>query len=141
MGPAAVVVMFALSTVAAVAAHRQQKKAAEVQKKQGTAEKIRARRRLLRERRIKQGEITNIAAQTGTEGSSGAEGASASLSSQTGTNLSFLDQSSDRMDQISMFQQRAADFNTASSIFASAASMSAGSTPNPSASRSNINKA
>jgi hypothetical protein len=69
----------------------------------------RERRDAVRQARISQGQIVQAGAATGTSMSSGVAGATASNMSQLGSNLSYLDTVQDMSQQISIFNQKAAD--------------------------------
>ena len=94
----------------------QQKKAAiEAKKARRASQRInelkeqRTRRQTIREALIARGQLENVAAQTGSVGSSAVSQARSSISSQLGSNLSFLSQTGDLTEEISKRNQRAAD--------------------------------
>ncbi len=108
IGAVIAVVGLAVSASASRSAGKARKKAAKEQQRQARAETLRSKRRVLREAALRRGQVTNVAGLTGTLGSSGAEGAVSSIATQVGTNLSFLDQTFGRSENISAFLSRAA---------------------------------
>ena len=90
-------------------AQRAQKKAQSEQKARNAAEAAAERRRQIREERVKRARILQSSENTGTTNSSGALGALSSLSSQFGTNVGMNLGRLRSADNISIFNQKAAD--------------------------------
>lgn len=86
-----------------------QRKAQDVQQRIADVEAQRKRALALRQARIQRARIENVAAQTGSEGSSGAIGATQSISTQTNANLSFLDVTSQLANQATAYNRSAAN--------------------------------
>ena len=89
-------------------AAKDQEKAQDVQQRIAEVEEQRKRALALRQARIQRARIENIAAQTGTSGSSGETGALQSISNQTNANLSFLDVTSQLANQATAYNRSAA---------------------------------
>ena len=87
----------------------QAKKARRAQQRINELKEQRTRRQTIREAIIKQGQLENVAAQTGQAGSSAASQAEGSISSQLGSNLSFLSQTGSLTQEISRRTQKQAD--------------------------------
>ena len=106
-------VVAAVSAAASIAGQiekrKSDKKAAKEQKAQSAAERARARRRVIREKRIKQGQVENAASQTGTQGSSGEVGAVSGLNTSLASEVGFQESSQRRADKVSEIQQRSAN--------------------------------
>ncbi|QXN67701.1 hypothetical protein [Vibrio phage VP41s3] len=93
-----------------------QEEAQDVQQRIAEVEAQRKRALALRQARIQRSRIQNVAAQTGTGGSSGAIGAVQSISSQTNANLSFLDVTSQLAGQATAANKRAAGYKEQANI-------------------------
>lgn len=87
-----------------------QKEALKVQQKQANVEAHRARISQIREARIRAATVaagaSNAGAGTGTSGAQGAEG---SIYSQAASNIGFINQTQTFSEQVSIFNQKAAD--------------------------------
>lgn len=90
-------------------ATKERRKQQEIQQRTADVEAQRKRALMLRQSRIQRARIQNVAAQTGTAGSSGEYGALSSISSQTNANISFLDTTRQLTQQAGRASQRAAD--------------------------------
>ena len=118
MGTGTIIAIAALTTAAvgtAVSIDEQNKAQAQAKKARRASQRInelkeqRTRRQTIREALIKQGQLENVSAQVGAVGSSSASQARSSISSQLGSNLSFLSQTGDLTEEISKRNQRQAD--------------------------------
>ena len=96
---------FIVATAVSVDQSRQaakaQEKAQELSQRRADLEAARARRQQVREARIRRAQIIAQSQAVGGEGSSAEAGATGSLQSQLGANLSFLDQTQQLSRQIS----------------------------------------
>ena len=107
------------------------------QREQGRADTIRAKRRQIREARVRREQAANVAAQTGAQGSSSVVQNEGSIQSQLGSNLSFLDQTAARSERIFDAQsdvaghQLAAGIATTGASFASKVAVRKASVPPP----------
>jgi len=88
----AAIVAAAGSAVQQRKAGKQQKRASQREQRIADAENVRSRRQAIRERIIQQSQLNALGAATGTSASSGIQGASASLGSQTASNIGFQTQ-------------------------------------------------
>ena len=120
-----------LAVVGTAASIQQQKKAqkssakaAKAERAKTRAESARQRRQQLRQARLSQGEALNLAAVTGGLGSSGLAGAQASIQTQLGTNLSFLDTTENLTIASNKARQDAANFLGNAQIFSQIANVS-----------------
>lgn len=100
-------------------ARKQQKRAARIAQRRADIERRRAAIASIEDARQLVGQIQNVAAQTGAQGGSGAQGAIGSITSQLGANLTFneqldtfarrqakyLEQAQDSMARAQTFQQ------------------------------------
>ena len=86
-----------------------QRQGAEVQRAQNASEAARELRQQVREERIKRARILQSASNTGTAGSSGELGAISNISTNLGANLGANAGNINRANQISIFEQKAAD--------------------------------
>lgn len=106
-------------------ANKANKQARAQQGAQNAAESARERRQQVREERIRRAQILQSSENSGTTGSSGSIGAqdvlSTNLSSNIGTNMGRINSA----NQISIFQQKAADAMFMSSVFQTAGSFAA----------------
>lgn len=107
-------------------AQKAQEKANRVRRRQARAETIREKRRQLQQARLQQSLVSNVAAQTGTQGSSSAVQAKGSTQTQAGTNISFLDQSFQRSSSIFRQENRASRAQFRAGIFSTIASLASG---------------
>ena len=96
---------------------KEAKKARRAQQRINELKEQRTRRQTIREAIIKQGQLENVAAQVGATGSSGVSQAESSISSQLGSNLSFLSQTGDLTREISLRTQRQADAQASAARF------------------------
>ena len=107
-------------------AQKESEKQAELQAEQGKAEGIRARRRQLAAGRLARSGIQNIAASTGTAGSSGSLGGQSSVQARTGTEVSFLEQSAGRSEDIFSSQKKQSRYKFNASTAATVSSFASG---------------
>lgn len=91
-------------------ARNEQEKAQQEQKAVNQAQAAQERRAQIREERIRRARIMQSSVNTGTVGSSGEAGALSSLSTQLGTNVGMNLGQINAANNISAFNQRAADF-------------------------------
>lgn len=105
--------LLAAGTAASVKARRKQGKIA---KRRADINAAQSRRAQVRERRIRQGRLSNQAIAGGVGVSSGFFGASDALTAQQGQNLSFLDRDLSLQRQGIAAGQRAATFGAIASI-------------------------
>lgn len=98
------------ANAAAMAADSQKKAQAEMRAK-NAADAALERRQQIREQRVKQARIEQAAMDTGTTGSSGEVGSVGSISTQFESNLGFNLGAVQRGNNISVFNQEAADYN------------------------------
>lgn len=106
-------------------ARKEQREASKIESRIGEVKARRERVRQVQEQRILQARVASQASAGGTETTSSTQGVQASLQSQLGANLSFLDQTQEATRQISRRLQTAADFQSnASSAFAISSSLS-----------------
>lgn len=140
MGPVAVGVMLVMSAVATYQQSKQQKAAVEDQKdaqrvagNQQKAQDMLNKRKMLREERIRRGQILQQAENAGVSGASGETGALSSLQATIGANMSNMTMGAQAADAITKYQQSAQDhistgntWGQASKVFASGASMAGG---------------
>ena len=139
MAETAFYIVAALATTASVIESKKasdaQEEARDEQRAQGKADTIRAKRRQIRESRVRREQAANVAAQTGAQDSSSASQNEGSIQSQLGTNLSFLDTTAARSDRIFDAQSTVAKHQTRAGIFsavgnvASRGAVAAASTP------------
>lgn len=115
------------------AAARAQQRSIEVQQKQADEQSFRQRVAAVREARLRRSSVEAQSAATGTMTSSGYAGAVASVQSQLGSNLSFLDTQQSLSRQASIFniqaaghQGNAAELGALSKVSGSFASMMSG---------------
>lgn len=87
----------------------EQRKQQRIQERMADVEARRQRQAQLRQARVQKARVQNVATQTGTGGSAGALGAVDAISSQTNSNLSFLDTQRSFAGQASSAGQRAAN--------------------------------
>lgn len=99
-------------TDAANQAAAAQRESNAIQQRMADVQAARSRRDAIRQARIAQGTIAQGAASSGVITSSGTAGSQASVASQTGSNLSFLDTTQAASKQMSIFNQKAADAQT-----------------------------
>lgn len=114
-------VVAAVAIVGSVSAQRSasksRKKAAKAERAKTRAESARSKRQQIRQARLSRGEALNLAAVTGGLGSSGLAGAQASIQTQLGVNLSFLDTTENLTNQAITARQQAADALGKAQIF------------------------
>jgi len=97
-------------------AARDTKSARKAERRIQRAKQAREKRKQVREAQVSQAEITASGVASGTGGSSVTAGASGSVQSQLGENMSFLDSVQGLRDNQSIFMQKAADHTTSASI-------------------------
>lgn len=102
---------------ATVASYTQQRKAAKAQAKAQRAQQrqaeianARERRAAVRAGRVARASVESQAAVTGITGSSGEAGSVANITSETNSNVSFLDQNAMLSEEASRANQQAADY-------------------------------
>ena len=93
----------------------EQRKAQQEQKAAQAAQAAAERRQQIREERVKRARLIQSSANTGVAMSSGEAGASGSLSTQLGSNLGFNTGQLNAAENISGFNQNAADFLSSAS--------------------------
>ena len=98
-------------------AGKEQQKAQREQRASNEAEAARERRMQIREERLRRAAILNSAEQTGTAGSSGEIGSAAALATALGSNLGMNSGRLQRAQNISIFQQNAADDMMKASLY------------------------
>lgn len=115
---------------ATVASYTQQRKAAKAQAKAQRAQQrqadianARERRAAVRAARVSRASVESQAAITGISGSSAAEGSIANITSETNSNLSFLDQNAMLSEEASRANQQAADYASRAQGYADLASL------------------
>lgn len=90
-----------------------QQQARDTQRADNVAKAAQERRQQIRDERIRQARIEQASANTGATGSSGELGALSSITTQTQANVGANLGSIQRVDEISIFNQQAADTTTA----------------------------
>lgn len=90
-------------------AKREQRAAQDQQKAQNKAQEMEERRKQIREERVKRARILQSAENTGTSGSSGEMGAVGGMATQLGANIGQNLAAVNAAENISAFQQNAAD--------------------------------
>jgi hypothetical protein len=113
----------AVSAYSGVKSSEAASKSAELQRKQGQLEEQRQKRELVRRARISRGEVAQSAESQGVAASSAAVGGQASIGSQLGANLSFLDQYANLSDQITKAQTTANNWQAYGQVAGAAASL------------------
>ena len=113
----------AVGAYSGVKASEAANKSAELQRKQGQLEEQRQKRELVRRARIARGEVAQSAESQGVAASSAAVGGQASIGSQLGANLSFLDQYANLSDQITKAQTTANNWQAYGQVAGAAASL------------------
>jgi hypothetical protein len=114
------IIGLAIAAGSAVEARKEQRAAVKLQQKQASGKANLERRRMVREARIRRGEIEAQAQSSGTGGGSSASAASSSIGSQLGFNLSQSYATQGLSSDIAGKQQRAQDisaFGQAASSF------------------------
>jgi uncharacterized membrane-anchored protein YjiN (DUF445 family) len=96
---------------------KEMQKASREQRANNEAEAARERRQQIREERIRRAQIINAAEQTGVSDSSGAIGSVAALATNLNSNLSMNQGRLERAQNISIFQQNAADAQMRASLY------------------------
>jgi len=126
--PAALPWIAAASTVASLVEQRKASKAAEreaqASRKRAEVQNIRSVREQIRTARLAQASMTNVAAQTGTVGSSALAGGVSSVGSQLAGNLGYMSDIAEQNTAITNAQISQIRANTNASIFGSIGSMS-----------------
>lgn len=90
-------------------AAREQRKASAAQRKIQDIKTQREKRRAIREARAARAEIVSGSVASGTSASSSTATGTGSIGTQLGSNLSFLDEVGQLTNQVSLFEQKAAD--------------------------------
>lgn len=113
----ALVTAAVIGAAATVATYQQQRKSAKAQaraqraqQRQADIANARERRAAIRNARVQRASVESQAATTGIVGSSGVEGSLANITSETNSNISFLDQSQQLSSEASVANQQAADY-------------------------------
>jgi hypothetical protein len=102
---------------------KQVEKASQERQKLARVQRSRERRKVARETIIQQAAIKNVAAQTGTAGSSGAIGAEQTLTSRAESNLGLLDAAARTETAVGAANVAAARAQTRASIFSTVGSL------------------
>lgn len=90
---------------------QEQVKAQNEQRAMNAQQQAQEQRQQIREERIRRARVLQAAANTGTTGSSGESGALGSLSTQLASNLGFNASKATLVDNMSIFNQNAANYN------------------------------
>ena len=98
-------------------ARKEQQAAKDQQNAQNKQQELEARRKQIREERVKRARILQSAENTGTAGSSGEAGAIGGMATQLGSNIGQGLAAVDAANNISAFQQNAADANNAAQMW------------------------
>jgi len=115
-----------VSAGATVAGILSQRKAAKQQRKLARVQARRQQLNQIRSARIQRGRAINVAAQTGGLGGSAVEGATGSVLSQLGGNLSFLDTVSNLQQSINRSLANSAIFGAVADVSADISTASGG---------------